>query len=201
MLGPERRSHVLSKKEKEITAFHEAGHALIAASLPHTDPIHKVSIVARGRAGGYTLKLPSEDKHLKSRSEFESELSVLLGGYAAEVTVFDELTTGASNDIKVASELARKMITDFGMSQKLGPVVFGENEELVFLGKDFGHQKNYSNETAFQIDQEISQLISSALTRAKQILNEKRETLERIAHVLIEKETLEQQEFYALLKA
>ena len=145
--------------------------------------------------------MPSEDKHLKSRSEFESELSVLLGGYAAEVTVFDELTTGASNDIKVASELARKMITDFGMSQKLGPVVFGENEELVFLGKDFGHQKNYSNETAFQIDQEISQLISSALTRAKQILNEKRETLERIAHVLIEKETLEQQEFYALLKA
>lgn len=200
MLGPERRSHVLSKKEKEITAYHEAGHALVAASLLHTDPVHKVSIVARGRAGGYTLKLPSEDKHLRTRSEFESELSVLLGGYASEQTAFDELTTGASNDLKIASDLARKMITQFGMSDSLGPIVFGENEELVFLGRDLGHHKNYSNEIAFQIDTEIKRLISSALEKAKSILTEKRAILDRIAKTLIEKETLEQKEFYALLK-
>ena len=144
MLGPERRSHIFSKKEKEITAYHEAGHALVAVSMPNTDPVHKVSIVSRGRAGGYTLKLPSEDKHLRSKSEFESELAVLLGGYTAEKLTFNELTTGASNDLKVASELARKMVAQYGMSDKLGPITFGEKEELVFLGKELGTEKNYS---------------------------------------------------------
>ncbi len=201
MLGPERRSHIFTKKEKEIAAYHEAGHALVANSLPHTDPVHKVSIVSRGRAGGYTLKLPLEDKHLRSRSEFESELAVLLGGFTAEKLVFNELTTGASNDLKVASELARKMVTQYGMSDKLGPITFGEKEELVFLGKELGTEKNYSNEIAFQIDSEVKKFISKALKKAQGVLTQKRIILERIARELIEKETIEQKEFFALVKA
>jgi len=199
ILGPERRSHILSKKEKEITAYHEAGHALIAVSLPHSDPVHKVSIVSRGRAGGYTLKLPSEDKHLRSRAEFESELAVLLGGYAAEKTIFKDTTTGASNDLKVASDLARKMVTQFGMSDKLGPITYGEKDELVFLGKEMGHTKNYSETVAFQIDSEVKKLISGGLATAKKVLTQKIDTLHRIAKELTSKETLEQKEFYALI--
>ena len=200
ILGPERRSHILTKKEKEIAAYHEAGHALVAVSLPHTDPIHKISIVSRGQVGGYTLKLPLEDRHLRSKSEFESELAVLLGGYAAEQIVFNEITTGAANDLKTASDLARKMVTQFGMSDKLGPVTFGEKEELIFLGKEIATEKNYSNETAFLIDQEVKSLISKALKKAKDILNKKATTLTKVATELIAKETLEQKEFYALLK-
>lgn len=200
MLGPERRSHVLSKKEKEIAAYHEAGHALVATSLPHTDPIHKVSIISRGRAGGYTLKLPTEDKHLRSKSEFTSELAVLLGGYTAEKVVFRELTTGASNDLKVASELARKMVTQYGMSDKLGPINYAGHDELVFLGKEIVSEKPYSETTAFAIDKEISKLISDALKRAKEVLIKKLDLLTKVAKVLIEKETLEQKEFYALVK-
>lgn len=199
MLGPERRSHAFSKKEKEIAAYHEAGHALVAMSLPHTDPVHKVSIISRGRAGGYTLKLPSEDKHLKSRSEFESELAVLLGGYTAEKLVFKELTTGASNDLKIASDLARKMVTQYGMSEKLGPVVFGEQEELVFLGKDLGSKKNYSEELAHQIDIEVSTLITKAFKKAKEVLTKRVAILNKVANELITKETLEQKELYALV--
>ena len=199
MLGPERRSHVFTQKEKKITAYHEAGHALVAVSVPHSDPVHKVSIVSRGRAGGYTLKLPIEDKHLRSKSEFESELAVLLGGYTAEKLVFNELTTGASNDLKVASELARKMVTQYGMSDKLGPIVFGEKEELVFLGKELGTEKNYSNETAFQIDSEVKLLITKGLKKAQEVITTKMATLEKIAKELIAKETLEQKEFYALV--
>lgn len=199
MLGPERRSHIFTKKEKEIAAYHEAGHALVAVSMPHTDPVHKVSIVSRGRAGGYTLKLPIEDKHLRSKSEFESELAVLLGGYASEKMIFNELTTGASNDLKVASELARKMVTQYGMSDKLGPITFGEKEELVFLGKELGTEKNYSNETAYQIDGEVKSLITKGLKRAREVLTKKLATLEKIARELIAKETLEQKEFYALV--
>jgi len=200
MLGPERRSHVFSKKEKEITAYHEAGHALVATFLPHTDPVHKVSIISRGQAGGYTLKLPSEDKHLRSRSEFESELAVLLGGYIAEKLVFKELTTGASNDLKVASELARKMVTKYGMSEKLGPVVYKQGEELVFLGKEMAGEKLYSETTAFAIDKEISQLMSKALKKAQEVITKKMDTLVKIAKELIEKEVLEQKEYYALVK-
>ncbi len=200
MLGPERRSHILTKKEKEIAAYHEAGHALVAVSLPYTDPIHKISVVSRGQVGGYTLKLPSEDRHLRSKSEFESELAMLLGGYAAERLVFNELTTGAANDLKVASDLARKMVTQFGMSDKLGPIAFGEKEELVFLGKEIATEKNYSNETAFQIDSEVRALISKAFKKAKEVLTKKMATLTKIAVELNTKETLEQKEFYALLK-
>ncbi|MFH1672434.1 MAG: ATP-dependent zinc metalloprotease FtsH [Pseudomonadota bacterium] len=201
VLGPERRSHVFSKKEKEITAYHEAGHALIASSLPYCDPVHKVSIVARGRAGGYTLKLPSEDKHLRSKTEFESELAVLLGGYTAEKLIFKDVTTGASNDLKMASNLARKMVTEYGMSDTLGPVTFGEKDELVFLGKELSHQRNYSDTIAFQIDKEVKKLISKGLVLAKKTLVQKINILHRIAKELIQKETLEQKEFYALVKS
>ncbi|OGN01871.1 MAG: cell division protein FtsH [Candidatus Yanofskybacteria bacterium RIFCSPHIGHO2_01_FULL_42_12] len=199
ILGPERRSHILSKKETEITAYHEAGHALVAVSLPHSDPVHKVSIVSRGRAGGYTLKLPTEDKHLRSRAEYESELAVLLGGYAAEKTIFKDTTTGASNDLKVASDLARKMVTQFGMSDKLGPITYGEKDELVFLGKEMGHTKNYSETIAFQIDSEVKKFISGGLATAKKVLAQKMDILHKIARELISKETLEQKEFYALV--
>jgi cell division protease FtsH len=198
ILGPERRSHILSKKEKEITAYHEAGHALVATILPYTDPIHKVSIVSRGRAGGYTLKLPSEDKHLKTKSEFESELAVLLGGYASEKLIFNEITTGASNDLKVASDLARKMVTQYGMSDKIGPVAFGDRDELVFLGKEITSDKNYSETIAYQIDSEVSRLTTQALKTAKKTLSKKIKVLHTIAKELIKKETLEQKEFYAL---
>jgi len=199
MLGPERRSHAFSKKEKEITAYHEAGHALVAISLPHTDPVHKVSIISRGRAGGYTLKLPTEDKHLKSRSEFESELAVLMGGYTAEMLTFKEMTTGASNDLKVASELARKMVTQYGMSDKIGPIVFGEKEELVFLGKELGTEKNYSETVAHEIDLEVKALLTGAYKKAKEVLTKNADKLIRLAQELITKETLEQKEIYALV--
>lgn len=199
ILGPERRSHIFSKKEKEITAYHEAGHALVATSLPHSDPVHKVSIVSRGRAGGYTLKLPTEDKHLRSKPEFESELAVLLGGYASEKTIFKNVTTGASNDLKVASDLARRMVTQYGMSDALGPITFGEKDELIFLGKEISSSKNYSETVAFQIDREVKKLISKALISAKKVLNEKIDTLHKIANELIAKETLEQKEFYSLI--
>ena len=200
MLGPERRSHVFSKKEKEIAAYHEAGHAIVATFMPHTDPVHKVSIISRGRAGGYTLKLPSEDKHLRSKSEFESELAVLLGGYTAEKIIFKELTTGASNDLKVASEIARKMVTQYGMSDKLGPVNYKQGEELVFLGKEMAGEKLYSETIAFEIDKEIRRLITDGMKKAQEIITKKINTLTKVAQTLIEKETLEQKEYYALVK-
>jgi len=200
ILGPERRSHILSKKEKEITAYHEAGHALVASSVKHSDPVHKVSIVSINFSGGYTLKVASEDKHLRSKPEFESELAVLLGGYAAEKLIFKQITTGASNDLKVASDLARRMVTQYGMSDALGPITFGEKDELVFLGKEISTAKNYSETIAFQIDKEIKKLIIAGLTIAKKVLAEKLDKLNLIAQELIEKETLEQKEFYALIK-
>ncbi len=201
MLGPERKSHVLNEKEKEITAYHEAGHALVASSLENMDQVNKVSIVSRGRAGGYTLKLPTEDKHLRSKSEYESELAVLLGGYTAEKIIFKDTTTGASNDLKVASELARRMVTEFGMSDKLGPITYGDKDELVFLGKELSVEKNYSEQIAYLIDQEVRNFISRALKMAKTILGRKLQTLHKIAKELINKETLEQEEFYGLLGA
>lgn len=200
ILGPERRSHVMSKKEKEITAYHEAGHALVASAMPHSDKVHKVSIVSRGRAGGFTMKVPSEDKYLKSKPEFESELAVLLAGYAAEKLIFKQTTTGASNDLKVASELARKMVTQYGMSDTLGPISFHEKDDQVFLGRDFSSGKNYSETIAYQIDSEIKKLVTKGLASAKKILAEQTDKLNLIAKELIKKETIEQKEFYALVK-
>ncbi|HTP57192.1 MAG TPA: ATP-dependent zinc metalloprotease FtsH [Candidatus Paceibacterota bacterium] len=199
MLGPERRSHVLSKREKEVTAYHEAGHAIVAATLPHSDPVHKVSIISRGRAGGYTLKLPSQDKYLKTKAEFEAELAVLLSGYAAEQLVFHELTTGASNDLKNASEIARRMVTQFGMSEKLGPLSYGDVQEAVFLGREMIHERNYSEAVAQDIDKEVRALIETAVATATRVLTEKMATLKQVAAVLVSKETLEQEEFYSLI--
>ena len=201
MLGPERKSHILTPKEKEIVAYHEAGHALVAASLKHTDPVHKISIVARGRAGGHTWKLPSEDRHLFSRSYFMDELAVAMGGYAAEKEVFNEITTGPHNDLELASNIARDLVTRYGMSEKLGPTVFGERQELVFLGKEIGTEKNYSEEIARLIDREVRKVINLALKRAKEILVKRRMKLETIAKRLMEKETIEREEFEALMAA
>ncbi|MEK7494239.1 MAG: ATP-dependent zinc metalloprotease FtsH [Patescibacteria group bacterium] len=200
LLGPERKSHILSSKEKEITAYHEAGHAVVAAMLPGTDPVHKVSIIARGRAAGYTLKLPMEDKHLHTRTEFLNDLSVMLAGYAAEQEVFHELTTGASNDLQKVTELARRLVTQFGMSEKLGPMTFGHQEELVFLGKEIHESRNYSEAVAFEIDKEIRQHIHDAHLVAQNVIKANRHKLDVIAKRLIEKETIEKDEFAALMK-
>ncbi|OHA67035.1 MAG: cell division protein FtsH [Candidatus Wildermuthbacteria bacterium RIFCSPHIGHO2_02_FULL_47_12] len=199
LLGPERKSHLLSKKEKEITAYHEAGHALVSASLSHTDPVRKVSIISRGRAGGYTLKLPTEDKHLKTRKEFVDEMAVLLGGYSAERLVFKDITTGASNDLEKASEIARAIVKEYGMSEKLGPVTFGTREAMMFLPQGGGEYQNYSDSVASQIDKEVTQLLFGAQKTAEKVLKQKRSTLEKIAKVLIEKETIEREEFERLI--
>jgi len=200
LLGPERKSHILSEKEKEIAAYHESGHALVNASLTHTDPIQKVSIIARGQAAGYTLKLPIEDRHLHSRSEFVDELAVLMGGYVSEELVFKELTTGASSDLLKATELARKLVTKYGMSEKLGPMTFGGKEEMIFLGREIATEKDYSEEVAAQIDKEVAKFIDNAFRTAKKILTEKRKKLNQIAKQLIKKETIERKEFERLMK-
>lgn len=200
MLGPERKSHVLSKKEKEIAAWHEAGHALVATVLPEADPVHKVSIISRGRAAGYTMKIPAEDKNLHSKSEFLADLAVSLGGYATEKLIFNELTTGASNDLKVATNLARKLVTSYGMSETLGPMTFGEHQEMIFLGREISEQKNYSEKVAAKIDEEISGFIERAYKTAGEILSKYKKQLTLIAERLIEVETLEREEFEALVR-
>ncbi|MCH8048798.1 ATP-dependent zinc metalloprotease FtsH [Patescibacteria group bacterium] len=200
LLGPERKSHILSKKEKEITAYHEAGHGLVASSLKHVDPVRKISIISRGKAGGYTLKLPSEDKYLKSRAEFIDELAVLMGGYVVEKLIFGDVTTGSSNDLEKASEIARSLIKEFGMSDKLGPVSFGEKQSMPFFGKETEEQ-NYSEKIAAEIDQEVALLIEDARRTAEKIVKQKRKTLDDIAKVLLEKETIEREEFEKIVGA
>ncbi|PIQ92080.1 MAG: cell division protein FtsH [Parcubacteria group bacterium CG11_big_fil_rev_8_21_14_0_20_39_14] len=199
LLGPERKSHILSKREKEIAAYHEAGHALVASSLPNADPVQKVSIISRGRAAGYTLKLPLEEKHFRTKSEFLDELAVFFGGYVAEKMIFNEITTGASNDLKEATELARKLIMEYGMS-KLGPITFAKEGEMIFLGREISERREYSEEIAFQIDKELISFIKDAEATAKKILIQKRNILEKIAKKLIEKETIEKEEFDKLIK-
>jgi cell division protease FtsH len=198
MLGPERKSNVLSVKEKKITAYHEAGHALVAHLLPNTDPVHKVSIISRGRAGGYTMKLPSEDRHLHNQLEFEEDLAVMLAGHAAEKDVFRVVTTGASNDLGQATNLAKSLVTQFGMSEQLGPRTFGQREEMIFLGKEIHERRDYSEKTAQQIDSEVNKLISKAYVTAQGLIKKNRKQLDKIANILIEKETIEQEEFKSL---
>jgi len=198
LLGPERKSHILSKKEKEIAAYHEAGHALVSAILPGTEPVRKISIVARGMAAGYTLKMPTEDRKIKTKSEFLAEMATLLGGYCAERLKFGELTTGASNDLERASQLARKLVKEYGMSS-LGPISFSEKEELAFLGGGFGEYKNYSEKVAAQIDREVEKFVKKAEDTAREILTKKKRLLEKIAQTLIEKETIEREEFESLI--
>ncbi len=201
MLGPARKSRVITTKEKEITAYHEAGHALVAASLKDADPVHKVSIISRGMAGGYTLKLPLEDRHLKTRAEFLADLAVSFGGYAAESLVFKDVSTGSSSDIKEATDLARQMVTRYGMSEKLGTRTFGATQEMVFLGRELTAEKDYSETVGTEIDAEINRLIKRTFDFAKKAISSQRGALDKIAKALIEKETLEKDEFYALLKS
>jgi len=199
LLGPERRGRVISDREKKITAYHEAGHALVTASLKDSDPVHKISIVSRGRAGGYTLKLPSEDMHLRTRSQFLSDLAIMMGGYSAEKEVFGDISTGASNDLREASSLSRRLVTKYGMSD-LGPITFGKSEEMVFLGKEIAVDKDYSETIATKIDIEVQKFIKMAHMAAEKIVSTHRAVLDAVAKALLEKETLEQEEFYEIIK-
>jgi len=197
-LGPERKSRLMSDEEKRITAYHEAGHALVMRMVPHGDPVYKLSIIPRGMAGGYTMPLPEEDRVYLRRSYLESQLSWLLGGHAAEAIVFEDLTTGSSNDLERATQLARKMITQYGMSESLGPQTFGQKEELIFLGREISEQRDYGEETACKIDSEVRNMIDKAYTLAKEIITKHRDKLDAIAQNLIEKETLDGEEFEAI---
>jgi cell division protease FtsH len=189
--GPERRSRLITDQEKRVIAYHEAGHALVAAGVPECDQLHKVSIVARGMAGGYTITLPEEDRYLQSRSKLQADLALMLGGRAAEELVFEHVTTGASNDLERATDVARKMVMEFGMSPALGPMTFGEREELVFLGRELAEHRNYGEDVARQIDQEVQRIIAGAYELAKRVLVEHRERLDALAEGLIRQETLE----------
>jgi cell division protease FtsH len=189
--GPERKTRVMSDREKKVIAYHEGGHTLVGHVLPNADPIHKVSIVARGRALGWTLALPTEDKYLVTRSELRAQLAMLLGGRTAEELIFEDPTTGAQNDIEKCSQIARAMVTEYGMSDVLGPQQLGQKQGEVFLGRDYGHQANYSDEVAARIDAEVRLLIDEAHAEAEAILTAHRDVLDRLAAELIEKETLD----------
>lgn len=200
ILGPERKSRVLTKTEKEITAYHEAGHALISALLPDTSVVRKISIITRGKAAGYTMRMPIEEKYMKTRSEFLDDLSVLLGGYVAEEIKFKDVSTGAANDLKEATDIARGLVTKYGMSKKIGPISFGKTEELVFLGKEITTEKEYSEETASKIDKEVADILKKCYNRTKKLLIKNKDKLELITKELIKKETLEKEEFEKLIK-
>ena len=197
--GPERKSRLITSEEKKILAYHEAGHALVQNKLPNCDPVHKVSIVARGLSLGYTLALPEQDRYLAAKDKFEDDIAGLLAGRAAEELVFDERWTGASDDLEKATKLARKMVTIYGMSEKLGPLTFGDREELVFLGREIAEQRNYSDEVAEEIDSEVRKLIDEANERARAILISYRQKLDALAQRLIEVETIERNEFEAIV--
>jgi cell division protease FtsH len=194
LAGPERKSRVISPREKEIFAYHESGHALTARMLPNADPVHKVSIVSRGIIGGWTRLLPSEDRHLGTKSQFEDSLAVSLGGRVAEEITFGEMTTGAQHDLEEATKLARKMVTEYGMSEKLGPRTFGQRQELVFLGREISEQRDYSDKIAQEIDEEVHNIIQRAYDTAKQILTGNKEKLKQLAQELIAHETLDEPE-------
>ncbi len=200
MLGPERKSHILSEKEKEITAYHEIGHALISSVLPHADPVHKVSIISRGYAAGYTLKLPIEDKKLNSKNEFLDDIAVSLGGYAVEQMIFGDITTGASNDIQVATSLARSMVTRYGMSDRVGPIDFGSGQ-VSAIGDVALSDKNASEATWGVIDEEVSRIMKEGLERARNVLTQHRTALDALSKELVRAETIEKENFEILLKA
>ncbi len=199
--GPEKKSRIMNDKEKEIVAYHESGHALVAKLLPNCDPVHKVSIIPRGSAAlGYTLQLPTEDRYLISKSELMERLSVLLGGRVAEELIFKDITTGAQNDLERATKIARQMVTEFGMSESIGPMTLGRKEHQIFLGRDISEDRNYSDEIAFQIDKEVEKIIGNAYDKAKEILTKNKRKLKKIATTLIQKETLEGEELDNLMK-
>jgi len=199
MAGPERKSRLISDDEKRVTAYHEAGHAVAAAILPNVDPVHKVTIVARGMSGGHTRILPAEDRYLYTRSQFEDTLVWTLGGRAAEMLIFGEMTTGAENDIEQATKLSRRMVMEYGMSSRLGPMAFGHKEEMVFLGRDLGEQRNFSDSVAEEIDGEVRRLITEAYSRAMAILTEHKDKLILVAERLVAEETLQGPAFEAML--
>jgi cell division protease FtsH len=196
--GPERKSRIISDAEKAIIAYHEGGHAVVQRILPKCDPVHKVTIISRGMALGYTMALPSEDRYLQSKTEFEDKIAGLLGGNAAERLIFGDTTTGASNDIEKATDLARRMVTEFGMSDKLGPLSFGKRDELVFLGREIGEQRNYSDEVAKQIDEEVRAIIDHAYERAMEVLVTHRDKLTALAEKLVAEETVDSDGFESL---
>jgi len=196
--GPERKSRVISDAEKLIIAYHEGGHAVVQRVLPKCDPVSKVTIISRGMALGYTMALPTEDRYLQSKTEFEDKIAGMLGGNASERLVFGDTTTGAANDIEKATDLARRMVTEFGMSDRLGPLAFGKRDELVFLGREIGEQRNYSDDVARQIDEEVRRIIETAYGRAVDVLTSHRDKLDRLAEKLVEVETLDAEGFEAL---
>jgi cell division protease FtsH len=198
--GPERKSRVMSKKEKLITAYHEAGHAIVAHVLPMCDPVHKVSIVSRGLVAGYTMALPEEDRHLVSKAKYLDDLAFALGGRTAEELAFSDVTTGAENDLSRVTKLARDMVTRYGMSEALGPMTFGQKEELVFLGKEIGEQRDYSEAVAEQIDEEVRKIVEGAHDKATEALSKHREQLDRVANTLMDVETLNATQFVALFE-
>lgn len=199
MLGPERKGRKKLEKDRRITAFHEGGHAIVAASLKDSDPVHKVSIVSRGMAGGYTMKVPTEERSYKSRQEYLAEIAVSLGGFVAEKEVFGDVTSGASSDLKNATSVARKMVTQYGMSN-LGPMTFGQGQEMVFLGRDLASERDYSESVAMNIDAEVSRLVQSAKTVVEKIMETNRKALDAVADALLDRETLEHEDFYEVIK-
>ena len=200
IMGPERKSRVISDKEKRLTAYHEGGHTIVGMLLEHTDPVHKVTIIPRGRAGGYTLSLPKEDKYYATRSEMLDELKVLLGGRVAEALVLKEISSGASNDLQRATQLARQMICEYGMSENIGPVTFGHRQDQVFLGRDIARDKDYSEEVAAEIDKEVRSFMEDAYATTEKLLSDNIDKLHVIAKALMEKETLEEEEINQLVK-
>jgi cell division protease FtsH len=196
--GPARKSRLISEREKAITAYHEVGHALVARMLPNTDPVHKVSIVARGQAGGFTMLLPTEDRYLWSKPQFEDMLAYALGGHVAELIIFGDVTTGASNDIERVTKIARSMVTEYGMSNRIGPVALGHKEELVFLAREINEQRNYSEQTAREVDEEVRSIIQEAFDKAYNLLLQNKTRLIMISERLIKEETLEGPLFEAL---
>ncbi len=202
LLGPERKSHVLSKEEKKMTAYHEAGHAVVGFFSEHADPVRKVSVISRGHAGGYTLKMPTTDKHFKTKAEFYDDVAVALGGYVAEKMIFGEenISTGPSSDLRSATQMAKSIVMDYGMSDKLGQRTYGEREDMIFLGKEIHEQRDYSEATASEIDREVQAVIEAGRKQAEKLLDENKDKMEALVERLMEKESVEQAEFEALMK-
>jgi cell division protease FtsH len=197
--GPEKKTRVISEKEKRLVAYHEAGHAMVGYHLPYTDKLHKISIIPRGRAGGYTLLLPEEDRNYITKSYLLDEVTTLLGGRVSEALVLHDISTGAQNDLERASSIVRKMITEYGMSEELGPLTFGHRSEEVFLGRDISRDRNYSDAIAYAIDKEASSYIEASYQKAEEILKTYMDKLHQVAARLMEQETMEAAEFEAIM--
>lgn len=200
MAGPEKKSKVVTEKDKRLTAFHEAGHAVVTYYVSKDERVHQVSIVPRGNAGGYTMSLPKEDKSYRTRNEMKENIVVLLGGRVAEKLTLDDISTGASNDIERATGIARAMVTQYGFSDKLGTVVYGDNQNEVFIGRDLGHYRNYSENVAAQIDSEIKNVIDEAYNNCEKILKDHMNQLNDVADALMQKEKLSEEDFYAIME-